>query len=346
MTSPRLAEGLRRCNVLEDLKMARHAGLPRPSALHLRKQNLLEQLMAVDNSSESKRRVLAMENDFRSRISTHVNSLPTVQAEFSKFNTNPFVLMFHCFNKGYRCIREIEQDILPAKVFMSMETSSGRMVETVALPVYDWNVVPSEMHSTESVLDGKQLLEDELRLATLKSGPRCLNDEMSKDIADDIISNCRGWAESAAVERIDFTYGVLYGTKKRSNKKDWHILRNIREKLERLGSGTIVVDTSNRWQCVFTMDSLQVTVTVRIGIELWNHIANHDLAFMEICTALIRACVTPSDAQAGDHQFSIVDLHDIVSLQTVPSDFNVSILQRSQLEWLFFFASHFCDEIE
>jgi hypothetical protein len=34
-----------------------------------------------------------------------------------------------------------------------------------------------------------------------------------------------------ASQKKDFTYGVLYGTKKQSNKKDWHILRNIFEKL-------------------------------------------------------------------------------------------------------------------
>ncbi len=70
-------------------------------------------------------------------------------------------------------------------------------------------------------------------LATLKSGPRCLNDEMSANLADDILINFREWAETAKVREIDFTYGVLYGTKKQSNKKDWHILRNIKEKLSK-----------------------------------------------------------------------------------------------------------------
>ncbi len=64
-----------------------------------------------------------------------------------------------------------------------------------------------------------------------------------------------------------------------------------------------------------------------------------------MCVALIRACVSPSDTQPKDHKFTIVDLEEIVSLGSVPEDFNVSILQRSQLEWLFFFARHFCDEL-
>ena len=29
----------------------------------------------------------------------------------------------------------------------------------------------------------------------------------------------------------------------------------------------------------------------------------------------------------------------------VPNEFNVGILQRSQIEWLFFLASHFCDQL-
>ena len=320
-------------------------GLPRPAKLTLSKLALLRDLTAVDDSEEGRKRVLAMETDFRQRIGAHVDSLPTNQASFAKFNTNPFVLMFHCFNRGYHHINEIEADILPAKVFMSMETSSGRMVETVVLPVYDWKTVPSQMHSTESVLDGKQLRPGELRLATLKSGPRCLNDEMSKDIADDIILNCNAWAEAANVTKIDFTYGVLYGTKKLSNKKDWHILRNVKEKLEESGNGKIKVSPEDRWHCQFEQDGVDVTATVRIGVELWNHIAGHNLAFTELCTALIRACVAPTDQQAASHDFTIADLGDIVSLDCVPDAFNVSILQRSQLEWLFFFARHFCDEL-
>jgi hypothetical protein len=64
-----------------------------------------------------------------------------------------------------------------------------------------------------------------------------------------------------------------------------------------------------------------------------------------MCVALIRACVSPSDTQLKNHRFTIVDLEEIVSLDPVPKNFNVSILQRSQLEWLFFFARHFCDEL-
>jgi hypothetical protein len=64
---------------------------------------------------------------------------------------------------------------------------------------------------------------------------------------------------------------------------------------------------------------------------------------MEICTSLLRACVKPSETESGKHAYTISDLEEIISLAGVPAGFNTKILQRSQLEWLFFFARHFCD---
>ncbi len=326
--------------------MARaHPDLPKRIPPYIiSKSSLLDTLARVDRDENARQRVLAMENDFRTRISQHVESLPLEDAQFKKSNTNPFVLLFHCLKKGYRHIREIEEDILPAKLFSSMETSAGRMVEKVVLPVYSWTVVPSEMHTPYSVIDGRQQTNEHFRLATLKSGPRCLNDPMTENIADAIITNCNTWATEAGVSHIDFTYGVLYGTRKKSNKKDWHILRNIADKASAKGLD-LLVHPRNRWSCQFRKDDLTVDVTIRIGVDLWTYVAGHDKAFMELCVALIRACVAPSDTAAEDYSFTIADLGSIISLASVPDTFNVGILQRSQLEWLFFVARHFCDEL-
>jgi len=325
--------------------MPRALGLPKPETNLIHKSQLLDTLSAIDKDEDSRSRVLAMETEFRRRIGQHLASLPTNDTKFQKFNTNPFVLMFHSMKQGYTRVSEIEKDIPQAKIFMSMETSAGRMAEAVTLPVYGWEPVESVMHSSESVLDGRCLDGDTLRLATLKSGPRCLNDEMSKDIADDIINNCSGWATASGVQTIDFTYGVLYGTKKLSNKKDWHVLRNIREKIDATDAGKLTVDPADRWNCEFVLDGVTVRVTVRIGVELWNYIAKDEKAFVELCTALIRACVSPVDGDASEHEYEISDLKDIISTEQIPEDYNVGMLQKSQLEWLFFFANHFCDEL-
>lgn len=318
-----------------------HQGMPRPEALILSKADLLKSLIRVDGDKDSSDRALAMETDFRTRITSHVQSLPTKDAKFAKFNTSPFVLMFYTLQHGFSRISEIEEAILPAKVFSSMETSAGRMVESIVLPKYDWEFVQSGMHSTNSAIDGKKMNGDTLCLATLKSGPRCLNDEMSENFADTILTNCEEWAKQSDVKKIDFTYGVLYGTKKQSNKKDWHILRNVARKLP---SG-MKEGPESKWHCKFIKKKVNVTVTVRIGIDLWNYVAGHDLAFSEICTALLRACVKPSETETGRHEYTISDLEQIISLAEVPGAFNIKILQRSQLEWLFFLARHFCDNL-
>ena len=322
--------------------MPRHAGLPKPTKTSIPKSLLLQFLQTVDNDAAARARVLALETEFRQRVGIHIGSLPAKDAEFAKFNTNPFVLMIHSRNKGYRNIDQIEGDILPAKVFSSMETSAGRMVEAVVLPVYGWEVVPSQMHSADSVLDGKKKVGNVLCLATLKSGPRCLNDEMSKDIAEDILANCEHWANEHGVREIDFTYGVLYGTRKQSNKKDWHILRNIEEKL---AGGTLLESPNGCWRCKFQKNGITVTVTIRIGTELWNYIGGTESMFTELSTSIIRACIIPSEVEPENYVFQISDLPAIVSMQSVPENFNVALLQRSQLEWFFFFARHFCDQM-
>jgi hypothetical protein len=321
----------------------RHKGLPKANPISICKSVLLSDLSTIDMARDATQRVLAMETDFRTRIENHVNSLPAEDAVFSKFNTNPFVLMFHSMRKHYRHIGEIENDILPAKVFSSMETSAGRMVETIVLPVYGWETVPSEMHTPNSALDGRVKKGDTLYLATLKSGPRCLNDEMSENLADAILQNYEHWAMDAGVQKIDFTYGVLYGTQKQSNKKDWHILRNIEEKLH---GGRMILSPNKRWNLEFEKSGIDVSVSIRIGVDLWNFFGGGAQTFVEMASAVIRACIAPSDTQPVNHQFTIADLPQIISLDTVPPRFNVSLLQRSQLEWLFFFARHFCDSIE
>lgn len=318
-----------------------HPGLPKGIARTEYKGKLLDQLIEVDLDQASSQRARSMELAFKSRISSHVGSLPSNDAEFKKFFTSPYVLMIHAMKNGYTKISQIEHDILPAKLFSSMETSAGRAIEDVALPAYGWSNVRSEMHTANSALDGKALDGDTLRAVTLKSGPRCLNDEMSENFADAILSNAEAWAEDAGVRKIEFTYGVLYGTEKQSNKKDWHILRKLYEKH---GEENFSVMPTKHWHCVFVKNGVEIETTVRIGIDWWQHLGGR-LCLTEIAVAIIRACVPPGEIDPPDQEYVIKDLSDIVSLDCVPEDFNPSILQRSQLPWFFFFMRHFYDDI-
>lgn len=326
--------------------MARgHPGIPKVTPTVFKKIELLRQLRSIDNDDDAKARVLVMETGFRTRMQLHVESLPPSASKFEKFSTNPFVLMMHCMKKGYNSIQQIEADILPAKLFSSMETSAGKMAELVTLPIYGWDTdaVMSGMHSSNSNLDGRKIEGDLVRLATLKSGPQCLNDGMSANIANSIIDNVAGWAADAEARRVEFTYGVLYGTPKKSNKKDWHILRNLDEKLP---AGAMIQGPNGRWSCSFEHQGLEISVAIRIGADWWSHLAQNQNCFIELCVALIRACVVPSTEEPEPNDFIITDLHHIVSIENIPETFNVALLQRSQLEWLLFLSRHFADELE
>jgi Type II restriction endonuclease EcoO109I len=315
-------------------------GLPVPGRTLLSRNGLLARLLAIDAQADCRSRVLAMENTFRRKVDGHVASLPASDARFDKFNTSPFVLLIHARNKSYTRVSQLESDILPAKQFSSMETSAGRMVEEVVLPAYGWRCIPSEMHTSNSAIDGRMDGEDLVKLATLKSGPRCLNDEMSENFADTILSHYRTWAAEAGVRKVDFTYGVLYGTKRQSNKKDWHILRNIRDKYE----GDLDVSPNGRWDCAFQGEGIDVTVAIRIGLDWWNHLGG-DNCFLEVMTALIRACISPGASDPVGHTYEISDMGSIVSQSGVREDYNVSLLQRSQIPWLFLIARHYCDDL-
>ncbi len=315
--------------------------LPTAQPTIMSKMSLLKELRLVDKCGEGRARILAMECEFRTRISSHVASLPPQSAKFSKLNTSPFVLMFYARQKGYRLVAEIERDILPAKLFSSMETSAGRMVQEVVLPAYGWESVRSAMHSATSVIDARKHGDAVLHLATLKSGPRCLNDEMSKDIADDIADHAEEWADEAGVDHVEFTYAALYGTAKQSNKKDWHILNNI---VAGIGTRFVIESPERSWRCVCRRGPVRVEVTIRHGAAWWQHLGGEH-ALLETLVALIRSCVGPAGVPTEPGTYSIADLRQIVSMETVPEHYNVSLLQRSQLEWLFFLARHFCDEL-
>jgi hypothetical protein len=323
--------------------MAGHIDLPKKvPTLMLKKKDIFDSLKRIDNDSAARDRILAMESDFRAKIDTHIKGLPVAGSKFAKFYTSPFVLMFYSKQKSYTHVSQIEQDLVPAKVFSSMETSAGSMVEKVVLPVYGWEIVQSAMHSYESLLDAHKVDQKGGKFvgATLKSGPRTLNDDMARNIGHELVDRAPSWALTHGVKEVDFTYGVLYGTRKQSNKKDWHILRNIEEL--RPGQSKIVTSHRGVWTVAYSAGPLTVTATVRVGIEWWEYLGGKD-TWIELCCALIRSCITPVNAPQATPTYMITDLPDIVDMSMIGSSYNVSLLQNSQLEWLLFLARHFCD---
>lgn len=320
--------------------------IPRSADLVLSKQTILQQLTQIDNDTDARARVLQMDTDFQQKIKVMCANLPVEAGGLRDINTSPFVLMAHTYNQHYTSIQQLEDDIILAKVFSSMETSIGKMVEQVALPVYNWNVVPSQMHTPYSVVDGKKIDGEEGRFVTLKSGPRCINDDQVTGISDAFVANYRTWAKEHGICKLKFDVGILYGTCKQSMKKDWHI---IDESSKKLPNGVKIGSTPDHsWHFDFKDGKLDVDVGVKIGANLWRHIGGQDYSYLEVCVALVRACVPPTPPTtkpATSPTYRIPDLQEIASMGSVPIGYNVGILQVSQLPWLFLVCAHFCDRL-
>lgn len=306
--------------------MARgHPDLPTSPIVRLSKARIFQQLTEIDADQISRARVLEMERRFRERVEAYI----VAKGRRGDPMTNPFVLMMHSRRMGYRRVAEVVKGIPAGAGFASMETEAGRMVEKVTFEVFGWKIVESTMQSTNTVVDAWRIDGTTLSCATLKSGPRCLNDAMAKDIGTDVAKNIAAWAASNNATAVDFNYAVIYGTPSRSNKKDWHVLRNIAEALPH---GTVISGSHKKaWAMAYTSSGVTISASVRLGLDWWTHLGGPN-TWIEVSTAFIRACIQPS-----------TDL--IASSEHAPSGYNVALLQQSQLDWLIMCAKHFCDEL-
>ena len=107
------------------------------------------------------------------------------------------------------------------------------------------------------------------------------------------------------------------------------MLRNIAESMP---SGSVIAHSHKKaWALGYSQDGVKISAAVRLGLDWWNYLGG-PATWIEVSTAFIRACIQPA-------------MDDVQSDASIPPDFNVAILQRSQLEWLLLAARHFCDDL-
>ena len=295
----------------------RNKNIPRPKPRVMYRRDILSSLRNIDQSESSWNRISLMERSFAEGVARMNSKLPTSSSSFDDFNTNPYVLLMYAKGNHYTQILELEKDLVAAKVFSSIETAAGRLIEKVTLSCYGWAIPMSGMHTPYSAIDGIEMDERVGKFTTLKSGPRCLNDEMSENFGESVLTHSQRWAADYGVTNIDFTYGVLYGTPKKSNKKDWHILRNICEKAPNYNA-TVLDGPEHRWYCRVDHNGLILRADVRIGIDWWRYLGGDSCA-LEVWIALIRACITPSHEPDPSVEYQVSDIGNIVSACRMPT---------------------------
>ena len=287
-------------------------------------------------------RISQLEHSLEARMRQINARAPAIDGK----STNPFVLAAYACLFDVQSLDQVDDIVAAAKVFSSIETAAGRVVEDVIPPFYGWNQINSPGHTVLSEIDSARVVGDTVELVALKSGPMCINDSMVSQIANAIGTHWAAWSDHWGVDKVRYIVGMNYSTAKNSNKKDWHIVRLAQERLFAQGANITCSCTSpqqNRPLAHSFFEATLGTKTLRAetlqGRALWAHIGGTEDAFLEICWAMAKCMNVLAVPMGGDfttgEMAEIVEFADRLDVPSVP------VAER---QWLVLFARHFVDE--
>ncbi|MCK2148743.1 hypothetical protein MYE70_06645 [Marinobacter alexandrii] len=308
-------------------------------------------LTKYDTDAPTRQRVEGLAQKFASRFDAINVNQPKIDGK----STNPFVLSAFARTQSISMVSELDQLIAAAKMFSSLETALGRVVEDVVPSSYGWSQVHSESHSLLSEIDSAKVQRSSstVFLAALKSGPSCINDSMVSQIANAIATHWEQWADNWKVNNVHYIVGMNYSTGKNSNKKDWHIVRLAAEKLSEKGlafsepcirqinvKGKLKLQAQNRFKA--STDQKNITVEVLQGRNFWAAIGdgNSD-TFFEVCAALALALSALNPSPLPDAPIT-VGLDKVISHA---NSLRSEKFETGAIQWFTLFVRHFVDAI-
>lgn len=262
-------------------------------------------------------------------------------------STNPFVLAAYAHLFDVQHLKQVDDIVAAAKVFSSIETAAGRVVEDVIPPFYGWQQIDSPGHTVLSEIDSARVVDDTVELVALKSGPMCINDSMVSQIANAVSNHWIEWSQHWGVDKVRYIVGMNYSTAKNSNKKDWHIVRLAEERAIEHGLTVTSECTSPNGKRPLahqffagTQGAKSLRVETMQGRALWAHIGGADDAFLEICWAMAK-CMDAMAVPMGSN-FTTGEMAEIVQFAGRVDAPGVSDAEK---QWLVLFARHFVDEL-
>lgn len=301
------------------------------------------------NNIDLQRRVHKLTSEFARRCDAISVRTPSIDGK----STNPFVLAAFARSQRLKYLTELDEVVAAAKIFSSLETALGRVVEDIVPAVYGWDQVKSSGHSVLSEIDSARVdkTTDTVYLAALKSGPSCINDSMVSQIANAISSYWTDWAGHWSVNNVHYLVGMNYSTGKNSNKKDWHIVRLTEEKI--LSNGGNIVSSCIKTKTLKGKDKLiakhsfscnedgrRLTVEVRQGREFWNIIGvGNQNAYLEICLALAKS-ISQRDSAPHQENYIIDGIDEVIGMS---KSIDTAKLGKATSEWFSLFVRHFVD---
>jgi hypothetical protein len=286
-------------------------------------------------------------NQLSTALETRMRQINARSPAIDGKSTNPFVLAAYAELYDVQNLKQVDDIVAAAKVFSSIETAAGRVVEDVIPPFYGWTQIDSPGHTVLSEIDSARVVGDTVELVALKSGPMCINDSMVSQIANAVSTHWAAWGDHWKVKNIRYIVGMNYSTAKNSNKKDWHIVRLAEEKA--VANGLTISNSCTRpddrrpiASSFFegNHDGKSLRVETLQGRDLWAHIAGADDAYLQICWAMAKCLNTNAVRPEGN--YATGQMREIVEFASGLNTLGVSDAEK---QWLVLFARHFVDQL-
>jgi hypothetical protein len=235
------------------------------------------------------------------------------------YRTNPYVLMATSSVMDLEDPHDFAQFLVNNKLYMGLETSFGKSVESIVMGAYPAGVPegvgrrwedPAEKIAEFAGLKGLSREErarrrgasvwreidrsvvygDRRYLLTIKSGPSTVNDTQVNAMKDAIRDHHREWLSASrgnnGVEGIDVVLGLTYGTPRTTNNKDNQLVVKLLEE------GFRWEDEATKPGVLVDEETGRVRVYRLVGIDFWAFVARPDdpasspFGFLEVLLAL------------------------------------------------------------
>lgn len=269
--------------------------------------------------STDETRVRTLSHELQAYISTNLPEAISRRNSLTDYRTNPYVLMTCGSAVDLNDPRDFAKFLVEIKLYMGLETSFGKSVESIVLGHYPIDAQngaawrdPQEKLAEFAALEGMSR-EERARargasvwrevdracvvggtryLSTVKSGPNTINDTQVNAMKDAIRDHHRIWLEASqasGAEGIDVVVGLTYGTPRTTNNKENQLLVKLLEvgfeEEDRATKPGVLIDTATG----------RVRVYRVVGADFWSFAAKPDdpasapFAFLEVLLALAMA---------------------------------------------------------
>ena len=266
-------------------------------------------------------RVLALSKVLADYISQNLPRAISRRDGLADYRTNPYVLLTSSHVMKLASPEDFASFLFNNKLYMGLETSFGKSIETVILGQYPLNATasgkwidpPEKLEEAASLIglsrerkarkrsqsvwrevDKSCIVGHRRYLVSIKSGPNCINDTQVQAMTDAISAHHSDWLGQTRqtyprVNCLDIIIGLTYGTERTTNNKENQILVKLLE------SDFIEEDRAASPGVLISKRGRTVRVYRQVGQAFWATIGNpsqplrSQFVYLEVLLALSKA---------------------------------------------------------